>query len=147
MAIVYTTGNLMDAPTQALVNPVNLRGAMGAGLAKAFADREPAVVPAYRKALRTRKLTASTPWWWRMSDGRWMVCLATKDDWRRPSTLALVRQGLEGLAGQIRENGMGVALPMLGCGLGGLAWPEVRGAIEEALGGSAQEVLVYGPEP
>ena len=40
--IRYTTGNLLDAPVEALVNTVNTVGVMGKGIALMFKERFPA---------------------------------------------------------------------------------------------------------
>ncbi|MEG8265762.1 hypothetical protein MKR65_07335 [Acinetobacter baumannii] len=39
--IRYTTGNLLDAPVEALVNTVNTVGVMGKGIALMFKERFP----------------------------------------------------------------------------------------------------------
>lgn len=36
--IQYVKGNIFDSPAQTIVNPVNCKGVMGAGLAKQFKD-------------------------------------------------------------------------------------------------------------
>lgn len=47
--ITSTTGNLIAADTEALVNPVNCEGVMGKGLALQFKQAFPANYSAYKK--------------------------------------------------------------------------------------------------
>ena len=56
-----------------------------------------------------------------------VVCVPTKHDWRQPSTLGLVELGVRTLIPQVnRSRWQTVALPRLGCGLGGLRWEDVE---------------------
>ena len=48
--ITYTTGNLLEAPADALVNTVNTVGVMGNGIALMFKERFPQNMDAYAKA-------------------------------------------------------------------------------------------------
>lgn len=50
--ISYTTGNLLDADVDALVNTVNTVGVMGKGIALMFKDRFPDNMAAYAKACK-----------------------------------------------------------------------------------------------
>ena len=50
--IRYTTGNLLDAPVEALVNTVNTVGVMGKGIALMFKERFPANMRAYAEACK-----------------------------------------------------------------------------------------------
>jgi O-acetyl-ADP-ribose deacetylase (regulator of RNase III) len=58
-----------------------------------------------------------------------------------------VRAGLVDLVAQIRSLEIeSVAMPALGCGLGQLAWDEVKPLIHEALGGlNGVRVLLFEP--
>ena len=60
-----------------------------------------------------------------------------------------ITEGLQDLRRVIAEKGISsIAVPPLGCGAGGLNWPEVRAAIVEALGDlEAVNVVVYEPTP
>ncbi|MGL6339212.1 MAG: macro domain-containing protein, partial [Waterburya sp.] len=50
----------------------------------------------------------------------------TKDDWRQPSQLAWIREGLLALESAILAYDIAeIAMPALGCGLGGLKWDDV----------------------
>lgn len=149
--IRYTTGSLFDAKAEALVNPVNCEGVMGAGLAKEFKDRFPEASQAYmaacaRGGLRPGRLhvfdykVGSVP--------RWIVHFPTKGTWRKPSMLEWVAWGLEALAASIQRRGIAsIAVPALGCGKGGLQWLAVREEIIRYLSTlDGIEVLVFPPK-
>lgn len=134
------TTSLFDLQAQCLVNPVNTRGVMGAGLAKAFADRFPAILKQYQQVCRQKGLEPGGVWWAELppsdSGPRWIAHMATKDDWRAPSRLGWVEAGLVQLGAGIRARGLtSIAVPALGCGLGGLNWNDVRPLLERHLSG------------
>jgi len=63
-----------------------------------------------------------------------IICLATKADWRDSSKIEYVSAGLDDLVNQIKALGIrSVAIPKLGCGLGGLDWNKVRPLIVEKM--------------
>lgn len=45
--IRYVQGNIFESSAQTIVNPVNCKGVMGAGLAKQFKERYPKMYQAY----------------------------------------------------------------------------------------------------
>ncbi len=60
----------------------------------------------------------------------------TKWHWRNPGRLPIVEAGLEDLRDVIdREDVRLIAIPALGCGLGGLDWSDVRPLVESAMSG------------
>ena len=127
-------------PTVALVNPVNCRGVMGAGLALEFKKRYPAMFREYARKCKNGGLHPGMLHIWRGE--RTIVNLPTKFDWRNPAILVHVDIGLEVLSGYIWSNG--IAIPKLGCGLGGLHWPDVRALIVARMGRAKYEVWVHG---
>ncbi|GAB4276102.1 MAG: macro domain-containing protein [Deferrisomatales bacterium] len=148
--IQFTKGNLLEAPTEALVNTVNEVGVMGKGIALMFREAFPENTRAYQEACHrgevkvghmfvTRNRTLVGP--------RWIINFPTKRHWRNPSRLEWVREGLKDLARVLRENEIrSVAVPPLGCGAGGLEWAQVRREIQEALGAlPGVDVIVYEP--
>ncbi len=76
---------------------------------------------------------------------RYIINFPTKRHWRGKSRMEDVEAGLEDLARVIRENDIkSIAIPPLGCGLGGLDWSEVKARIEQALAPLADvEINVY----
>jgi O-acetyl-ADP-ribose deacetylase (regulator of RNase III) len=126
---------------------VNCIGVAGAGLAKDFAERYPRAANAYRVQCRAGNLVpgmvlvlSRTP-----ATGS-ICCLPTKRHWRDGSRLEDVEAGLRTLASSIQAHGWSkVAVPAVGCGLGGLSWSVVWPAVRRELGGVQAEVMVYGP--
>lgn len=65
---------------------------------------------------------------------RFIINFPTKDDWRRPSRLKYIQDGLQDLVEVIRKHNItSIAIPPLGCGSGGLDWREVKPLIISAL--------------
>lgn len=133
----FIEGDLFQSDCHYLVNPVNLKGVQGAGIAKAFKDWAP---PQYFKEYvqdceRVRLQIGQVTWFTFTRKDRYntIVNFPTKEDWRNPSLLKYIRPGLDSLA-DLLYNGPGersVAMPKLGCGLGGLNWPDVRSIIKK----------------
>jgi O-acetyl-ADP-ribose deacetylase (regulator of RNase III) len=78
---------------------------------------------------------------------RWIVNFPTKRHWRGASKIEDIEAGLKDLVRIIKEYHIkSIALPPLGCGLGGLNWNDVSAIIERELSGLAGvEVKVYKP--
>ena len=146
--IEYATGDIFSQPHFAIVNPVNCAGVMGAGLALQFKRKYPACFPPYRKACMQGALRPGTvllcPTG--LPIPHWIVHFPTKRHWRDPSRLRDIEQGLHDLASAIRLHGIpSIAVPPLGCGLGGLDWPSVRALIEATLSDLPCAVTVFRP--
>jgi O-acetyl-ADP-ribose deacetylase (regulator of RNase III) len=148
--IRFTTGNLLDADVDAIVNTVNTVGVMGKGIALMFKEKFPENFKAYAAACKAGQvqvgrmfITESAE----LTGPRWIVNFPTKRHWRNPSKLAWVTDGLADLRREIVARGIrSVAIPPLGSGNGGLDWSDVRPAIEAALGDLPDvDVLVYEP--
>lgn len=138
--VEWASGSILDSAADILVCPVNCRpGVMGAGLAKAFASRWPGLVDCHRKAVEYGALTPGkghmvwiTPPPEGASAGIYL--LATKDDWRQPSRIEWVESGLAALVRDVAVatdpatpfRARSIAVPAIGCDLGGLPWNTVR---------------------
>ena len=149
--IKFLQGNLLDAPTQALVNTVNTVGVMGKGIALMFKEAFPGNFRAYEEAARRKDVQIGRMFVTenQMLDGpQWLVNFPTKKHWRHPSKLEWVREGLVDLRRVIEEKKIrSIALPPLGCGNGGLDWSDVRPEIERSLGDLDLDVWVFEPTP
>lgn len=149
LSLIYRTGDLLQAPAQALVNPVNTVGVMGKGLAAQFKWAFPDNFRAYADACRVGAVRVGSMFVYTtgLHGPKWIINFPTKDHWRDYSRFEWIELGLQDLASIIQRNKIGsVAVPALGCGNGGLDWRLVKPRIESALGGLTDvTVLVFPP--
>lgn len=136
--IIYTKGDLFSSNAQALVNTVNTVGVMGKGLALQFKEKFPYNFSAYRNVCQRGKLTPGKMLvvrdFNRFLGERLIINFPTKVHWRNPSKYEYIESGLKDLVRVIQEYRISsLAIPPLGCGLGGLDWNIVKGMIENAL--------------
>ena len=131
---IVSNGDIFNTKCEALVNPVNIKGIMGKGLALAFKTKYPAHFENYKRACQNGEMTTDKVLAYQEINGPMIICLATKADWRDSSKIEYVSAGLDDLANQIKTFGIrSVAIPKLGCGLGGLDWAKVRPLIVEKM--------------
>lgn len=148
--IRITHGDIFKSYAEALVCPVNLKGVMGAGLALKFNREFPHYGESYRRActngtLHTRSVHVFT--YDAEHNTKFIISFPTKTHWKFPSTLKLVELGLGYLTREISDRRIAsLAIPALGCGLGGLPWETVREAIEKAFSTISEvDVELYAP--
>jgi O-acetyl-ADP-ribose deacetylase (regulator of RNase III) len=146
----FTTGNLLEARAQALVNTVNTVGVMGKGIALMFKERFEDNYKQYAAACKTKQVHTGAMFITEPAelDGpRWVVNFPTKQHWRSPSQLKWIVQGLQDLRRFLIENKVqSIAIPPLGAGNGGLDWNLVKPEIERALGDlPGIEITVFEP--
>lgn len=148
--IEYVQGNVLQADVEALVNTVNCVGHMGRGIALQFKRAFPANYEAYRTVCKRGEMAPGKVFVFEtehVTNPRYVINFPTKRHWRGKSRMTDIEAGLEDLAKQVRARGIhSVAVPPLGCGLGGLDWNEVRPRIESALSALDDvRVLVFEP--
>ena len=100
--------------------------------------------PVFQKRCNTKELTTDTPYLYKdaysfdehLADSpetmkktpnseRRFLLFATKQDWRNPSKLEYLHSGLQWLVENAAKSGIdSLAMPALGCGLGGLRWDQ-----------------------
>ena len=145
MPLIPTTGNLLDCPARGLVNPVNCGGVAGAGLARQFRDRWPEQVAEYTAFCNAGRMRPGVLHDALLPDGRRILSVPTKRHWSDRSTIEIVGIGLSALKNYLDETDLGsVAVPALGCGLGGLPKQQVAKLTKYWLGDSPSAIYVYG---
>jgi O-acetyl-ADP-ribose deacetylase (regulator of RNase III) len=126
----FVQGDLLRAPVEALVNAVNTVGVMGKGLALAFKQRFPDSFHSYAVACKDGEVSVGRMFVTRnleLVGPRLIIHFPTKQDWRQPSKIEWIESGLADLRNVVVANGIrSIAIPRLGCGLGGLPWEQVR---------------------
>ncbi|KEQ30342.1 phosphatase [Pedobacter antarcticus 4BY] len=148
--MIYKTGNLLEAETQALVNTVNTVGVMGKGIALQFKERFPQNFKIYADACKKglvkvgRMLIVNEH---TLEGEKIIINFPTKEQWFKKSQYRFIEEGLQALAQEIRtRNIKSIALPPLGCGNGGLNWEKIKPMINHYLSGlEGVEIVVFEP--
>jgi O-acetyl-ADP-ribose deacetylase (regulator of RNase III) len=149
---------------QTLTVSVNLQGIMGKGLASRAKYQFPDVYVYYQDACRSKRLTATKPCIYKreasldeeladlttplatLNAVKWFLLFATKRRWRDDSRLDDIEAGLAWFHEHWNKEGVqSVAMPALGCGLGGLEWAEVGPLMCKYLHGIGIDVAIYLP--
>ncbi len=143
-------GNILEADAEALVNTVNCEGFMGKGIALQFKQAFPDNFKAYESACHAGQMIPGRMFIvdnGRLINPRYVINFPTKRHWRGKSRIGDIQSGLKALIADVRRLGLrSIAVPPLGCGLGGLDWREVRPMIEEAFSALPDvHVLLYEP--
>jgi O-acetyl-ADP-ribose deacetylase (regulator of RNase III) len=143
--LTFVRGDLFQAQAQTLVNPVNLAGFMGKGLALQFKERYPEMYEEYRDLCDSGQFEMGDLHLHRGED-HWILNFPTKRHYRSKSRLEYIEIGLDVLKENYARWGItSIAMPALGCGLGGLRWSDVRATIVEHLDGLPISIEVYEP--
>lgn len=121
-----------------LGHQVNLRGVMGAGIAKQIKGALPSAFTLYREAIAEHALELGDVQFVQVGNGRWIVNIAGQEGigWRvGPQTdYDALECAFGKLANLIAGTTLRVGLPYgIGCGLAGGDWSVVAQGIEEYL--------------
>jgi len=134
-------GDLLATDCQTLTIPVNIVGIMGKGLALTTKYQFPDVYVRYQDVCRQKLLQMGQPYLYprelfldeELADeaaslltpnsNKWFLLFATKNHWKQHSDLAGIENGLKWVLNNYKNLGIkSLAMPALGCGLGGLEW-------------------------
>ena len=129
MKITEYTGDVFAAEGP-LAHGVNTKGVMGAGVAKIVRQKYPNTYEVYKELCRAELLRPGTyvPV---LENGRWVFNMATQEYPGANATLELITSSFTLMARHTKLLDFShVNMPRIGCGIGGLTWPEVRATLE-----------------
>lgn len=143
-------GDILAAGAEALVNTVNCVGVMGRGIALQFRKAFPENFRFYKAACNRGEMRPGKVLVFEsglLSGPRFILNFPTKRHWRGASRIGDIDAGLMSLTEEVSRRGIrSIAIPPLGCGLGGLDWNVVRPRIIEAFSGLPQvRVVLFEP--
>jgi O-acetyl-ADP-ribose deacetylase (regulator of RNase III) len=149
--ITHAQGDMLESDAEALVNTVNCVGVMGRGIALQFRKAFPANYKAYKAACEANEMQPGKMFvveLGALASPKYIINFPTKRHWKGKSRIEDIAAGLDDLVQVIRERGIrSIAVPPLGCGLGGLDWQKVRPIIESKLTAlSDVQVQLYAPD-
>lgn len=144
-------GDILKAKADALVNTVNTVGVMGRGIALQFSKAFPEVFRAYEAACKRGEVRVGEVLSHdlnRFEQPHYVINVPTKKHWRGKSQMEYIDAGLKALVEEVKRLGLkSVAVPPLGCGLGGLDWNDVRPRIERAFEALPDvQILLFEPK-
>ena len=142
--ITLSKGDMFFSKMQTFTISVNTVGIMGKGLASRAKYQFPDVYVEYQDICRQKKLKMGIPFLYKREENfektlledstsvmtengnRWFLLFPTKNHWKENSPLEGIEKGLQWLTTHYQSLGIkSLALPSLGCGLGGLEWKQV----------------------
>ena len=126
---------------------------MGKGIALQFKQKFPAdYFKAYKLACQNGELAIGKVQVFELentqNNPRFIINFPTKRHWREQSKIADIESGLQSLVEAVeRYEIKSIAMPALGCGLGGLDYQDVKPLIEKAFSSIPNiEVLLFVPK-
>ena len=149
--IQYKLGNILTETTEAIVNTVNCVGVMGRGIALQFKKIFPDNYIAYAKACKDNEVCIGKMFIYENKEKdvpKYIINFPTKRHWKTKSQMQDIESGLVALKNEIKTRQIkSIAIPPLGCGLGGLRWLDVRKKIEDTFIDMQDiEVIIYEPQ-
>lgn len=145
-------GNIIEEDVEALVNTVNVVGVMGKGVALQFKLAFPLMFKAYQSACKSNKVQLGKMFVYVQpsisGSNRYIINFPTKKHWRELSDINNIKEGLKSLIQEVKSRGIkSIAIPPLGCGMGGLNWADVYPLICEAFNELPDvRVIIYPPQ-
>lgn len=137
MPIVDRIGSIFDTKLEAIGHGVNCLGEMDGGIAKTIKELYPSVYREYSRHCQYHGMrggdnfTAEAVEY----DGpgyRWIMNIASQFIPGPHADYLFLQVGLgRAISTAVRLNLAGIALPQIGCGIGGLEWSKTRPIIEE----------------
>ena len=119
---------------------------MGAGLALKFKRRYRDYYEDYADKCDYSEIEPGKVDIYERTEGTDICSFPTKIDYRNKSQYSLVLRGLQHLVDVLENDGYtSVAIPAIGCGLGGLDWRRVESMIRDVFNNSTIHVELYPP--
>ncbi len=127
MTLIHFSGDLFDSDAPALGHGVNVYGVMGAGIAVRFRNEYQAMYEQYAAHCAAKLLTPGRVFYWNDDEKADVYNIASQDAPGRNASLEWLEDGLDRALGHAKGKSFDrIALPLIGCGIGGLNWEDVE---------------------
>lgn len=130
--ITWTEGDLFASDAPALAHGVNCKGVMGAGIARLFRDRHPKMFESYRRRCLRGEMKPGEIMAWREPGCPVVFNLATQQDPGADAQPWMIAAAVGRMITEAYYDfGLTrVAMPLIGCGIGGLTPDRLQAAIQ-----------------
>lgn len=148
----YITGDLLQSGEPVIAHGCNCRGKMGSGIAVAFRTLYPDMYKHYARMCEEGKLKPGDifPWVMREEQGgtvlknEAVINLMTQLEPGPDARLQAIQTSMTRAVNFVRGCGLTtIAIPRIGCGIGGLEWSHVEGVLECLAEQGDVEIHVY----
>jgi O-acetyl-ADP-ribose deacetylase (regulator of RNase III) len=120
--VIYKIGDLFSSKAPALAQGCNTTGKMGAGIAKTFKNQYIGMYKEYKRLCGEGIFNAGEGYIYKTDDNRYIFNLATQGS-LSGAAIEYVDSSFKWMKEQMLKLGINyVAIPKIGCGLGGLDW-------------------------
>jgi O-acetyl-ADP-ribose deacetylase (regulator of RNase III) len=128
--LIEKTGDMFQSDAEAYAHGVNVKGLMGAGVAVAFKTKWPDMYANYKTICGLDFLHAGEVYTYDAGD-KLIFNIASQDLPGANAQLKWLEEGLRDAINEADELGIDkIAMPRIGCGIGGLEWENVRDILD-----------------
>ncbi len=161
----WVDGDMFFSHMQTLTVSVNTVGVMGKGLASRAKYQFPDMYVVYQDVCKDKSLVMGKPYLYKregsldedladepfslpnLNANKWFLLFPTKTHWKEGSDAKGIETGLEWLLENYKAEGIqSIAMPALGCGLGGLAWKDMGPLMCKHLAKMNVQASIYLPQ-
>lgn len=128
--LIPKTGDLFTTTAEGIGHGVNCRGLMGSGIAVQFRERYREMYPLYANLTSAGGLIPGECFTYRVGSagerGSWVFNIASQNQPGADARLEWLTAGVQAALTAAHRRGVRtLALPQIGCGIGGLNWDDV----------------------
>lgn len=163
--LFWVDGDMFFSQMQTLTVSVNTVGVMGKGLASRAKYQFPDMYVEYQDVCKDKSLVMGKPYLYKregsldkdladepfslpnLNAKKWFLLFPTKTHWKEGSDTKGIETGLEWLLANYQAEGIqSIAVPALGCGLGGLDWKDIGPLMCRYLSKMNVQASIYLPQ-
>jgi len=139
--------DIFNSNCDCIIIPVNIVGVMGAGLAKQCKEKFLGIEYIYKDLCTNEALTIENPVIMenKLTKQPKYICLfPTKIHYKNSSKEKWIINGIKSLIKKLKHSDIkSIAMPKLGCGLGGLDWNKMKQKIINEIRQTNVEIVIY----
>lgn len=142
--IIHKQGDLFTSDAPVLAHGINCKGAMASGIAREFKRRYPDMEAWYVEECKALRIKPSHIYVWSPEDGPLIANVASQYNPGADARYDWTLVGLGRVVEFCEKNGLyKFAMPLIGCGVGGLNWDVMETKIQNRYGDKHVDIEVW----
>lgn len=145
MSLLYKTGDLLASGESAIAHGVNCRGAMGSGIAKPIREHfGEGMYREYSRACLAGEMLPGDINVWQEDPYCVLYNLATQLEPGPDARYSAILRSVDLMLAHAEAVGIDrIGIPKIGCGIGGLEWPQTEGILLALCEQRSVDLIVY----